>query len=239
MTEDGLTYVGQELEIFVHAVNWKSYWASNIHNWIKGDVLEVGAGIGANTALLYHPAVKSWLCLEPDPQLASHVTHATAELPSCHVITGTVAAVQQQRFDCILYIDVLEHIETDRDEIAASAKLLRPGGHLIVLSPAHQFLFSNFDAAIGHYRRYAKSSLRRLLPANCFQEALFYLDSVGMFASLANRLMLRQSLPTVKQIKTWDSYIVPVSRVVDPLLGKMLGKTIISVFTRSDQEVHA
>jgi hypothetical protein len=102
-----------------------------------------------------------------------------------------------------------------------------------VLSPAHQFLFSKFDESIGHYRRYTKSSLRRLLPANCFQDALFYLDSVGMFASLANRLMLRQSLPTVAQIKTWDSYIIPISRGLDPLLGHTLGKTIVSVFTRS------
>lgn len=239
MPEDGLTYVGQELDIFVHAVRWKSYWASSIQPWIKGEVLEVGAGIGANTALLYHSGVQSWLCLEPDPQLASQVTRATAGLPSCHVIAGTIGAVPQHRFDSILYIDVLEHIDADRDEIVASANLLRPGGHLIVLSPAHQFLFSKFDATIGHYRRYTKSSLRRLLPANCFQEALFYLDSVGMFASLANRLMLRQSLPTVAQIKTWDSYIIPISRVMDPILGNMLGKTIVSVFTRSSQEVRA
>jgi hypothetical protein len=78
--------------------------------------------------------------------------------------------------------------------------------------------------------------LRQCLPANCQLEKIFYLDCVGMFASLANRIMLRQSLPTVAQIKTWDNCIIPVSRVVDPLLGYALGKTIVSVFTRSAQK---
>jgi hypothetical protein len=127
----------------------------------------------------------------------------------------------------------LEHIEDDRDELAAAASLLQPAGHLMVLSPAHQFLYSRFDAAIGHYRRYNRKSLRRCTPPNCYQEASFYLDSVGMILSLANRFVLRQSLPTVAQIKTWDNHIVPVSRVLDPLTGHALGKTVVSVWTRS------
>ena len=233
---DTCTYGGRELDVFVHAIRWKAYWASRIQPWIKGEVLEVGAGIGANTALLYHSGVRSWLCLEPDPQLSERLSRTVAELPTCRVITGTIASVPQNRFDCILYIDVLEHIEADGDELAAAANLLQPGGHLIVLSPAHQFLYSKFDAAIGHYRRYNKASLRQRSPANCQLEAIFYLDCVGMFASLANRIVLRQSLPTLAQIKTWDDYIIPVSRVLDPLLGYALGKTIVSIFTLSAQK---
>ena len=57
-------------------------------------------------------------------------------------------------FDTILYVDVLEHIADDAAELARARRLLTPEGNLVVLAPAHQSLFSPFDAAVGHYRRY-------------------------------------------------------------------------------------
>jgi SAM-dependent methyltransferase len=230
---DTYEYQGQELDLFAHAVNWKQYWASRIKRWIEGDVLEVGAGLGANTALLQNGKARSWFCLEPDPQLEARLADAVKHLPGCSSCTGTISAVSGRQFDTIIYIDVLEHILADRQEMAEAARLLRPQGRLIVLSPAHQYLFSEFDASIGHYRRYDKQSLSACKPPGCRLESLFYLDCAGMLASLANRLVLRQSSPTLQQIKTWDSYIVPVSKRLDPFLGYRLGKTIIAVWQRS------
>ena len=84
---------------------------------------------------------------------------AAGSLPKhCQAITGTLASLDPEvKADTILYIDVMEHIAGDRQEMADAAARLRPGGHLIVLSPAHQWLFSPFDEAIGHYRRYTDS----------------------------------------------------------------------------------
>ena len=83
------------------------------------------------------------------------------------LLTGTIADIldRPQRFDAVLYIDVLEHIEDDRGELERATRLLREGGYLIVLSPAHQWLFSPFDEAIGHFRRYDRRSLGALQPA--------------------------------------------------------------------------
>jgi SAM-dependent methyltransferase len=234
---DSFPYQGQELDVFAHARHWKNYWASRINRWVRGNVLEIGAGTGANTVQLQNENVRSWLCIEPDPQLVTKLAQAVAQLPSCSVTRGTITSVSDRRFDSILYVDVLEHIETDRSELAAAATLLRPGGHVVVLAPAHQFLFSEFDAAIGHYRRYNRTSLCFCSPPNCRLEAMFYLDSAGVVSSLANRFILRQSLPTLRQIKTWDNYIVPVSRFLDPLLGYAVGKTIVGVWTHHDDRI--
>jgi SAM-dependent methyltransferase len=226
-------YQGGELEIFAHAAKWKAYWNARIASWIRGDVLEVGAGIGRNTAMLQNPEVRSWHCLEPDPQIAREAAAAIAAIPNCSISTGTIAQLAGRQFDSILYIDVLEHIEADREELAAAAEMLRTNGHLIVLSPAHQFLFSPFDASIGHHRRYNKSTLRALTPAACALDRLFYLDSAGMVLSLGNRMLLRQSLPTVRQIQIWDTYVIPISTALDPILGYTLGRSIIAVWTRT------
>jgi SAM-dependent methyltransferase len=234
----GFLYQGAELKIFEHAVNWKRYWSTSIRQWIRGNVLEVGAGLGVNTSVLRTDDAVHWTCLEPDPEMAGALQEKTASMPGVEAKCGTVQDLPKVAcFDSVLYIDVLEHIENDREELAAAASRLLPGGHIVVLSPAHQFLYSPFDAAIGHFRRYNKPSLRACSPPACRIEAMFYLDSVGMLASAANCLMLRQRLPTLAQIKTWDRYLVPVSRIVDPSIGRLAGKTIVGVWTRNNSEV--
>jgi SAM-dependent methyltransferase len=229
-----LKYVGNELDVFAHAVNWKRYWAARLRPYISGHVLEVGAGLGANTRHLWNSTVTSIHCLEPDADLAERLRAAVAGLPGVSVTVGTIESLTEQRFDTIAYIDVLEHIHGDKAELARAAALLRPCGRLVVLSPAHQRLFSPFDEAIGHYRRYARRSLLAIGPEGCRLEAMCYLDSAGLLTSAANRIALRQRLPTLAQIQFWDTYIIPVSRTLDPLLRYRLGKSILAVWAKSD-----
>ncbi len=131
-----LDYVGGELELFSCATNWKAYVARQLSPFIRGRVLEVGAGIGSNIVGLMNPHVTDWLALEPDPQHAAEIASGmrNGTLPStCRVLAGTVDDVPpQERFDAILYIDVLEHIEDDRSEAAKAAGLLAPEGHVMV-----------------------------------------------------------------------------------------------------------
>jgi 2-polyprenyl-3-methyl-5-hydroxy-6-metoxy-1,4-benzoquinol methylase len=225
-------YVGAELDLFAHVHNWKSYWFQQISPFLIGDILEVGAGIGANTQFLGAGPGGRFVCLEPDPQLVARLSSAVEKEGhrKFEVICGTLPALGNRLFDTILYIDVLEHIEHDRAELDAAASHLRPGGHLILLSPAHQSLFSPFDAAIGHFRRYTVSMLREISPAPLLLKRLRYLDSVGLAASGANRIMLRQSMPTPAQLEFWDRWMVPISRVLDKVLFYSLGKTVLAIW---------
>lgn len=229
-----IDYAGSELELFRAATRWKEYWSACLRPYVSGRVLEVGAGIGGTTGVLATGREEEWVCLEPDPAMASRL-RAAAEAgrlpPTCRVRTGTLADVAaSDRFDTILYIDVLEHIEDDRAELARAAAHLAPGGHLVVLAPAHRFLFTPFDQAIGHFRRYDRASLLGLEPPGVRVAAAFYLDSVGMLASLGNRLLLRSGMPTEGQIRLWDKAMVPLSRRLDPLLRRSVGKTVVTVW---------
>ena len=228
-------YVGTELELFADMWNWKEYWARQIRPFLKGDILEVGAGIGSNTRFLDPGGGGRWVCLEPDPDLVrqSGKNLGGAEtVRSYETVCGDLISLGDQFFDTILYIDVLEHIDKDREELDRAASHLRPGGHLIVLSPAHQQLFSPFDAAIGHFRRYNRRMLRALSPATLRLERMRYLDCAGLTLSAANALLLGQSMPTKAQLRFWDHWIVPISRVLDQLFLYCLGKTIIAVWRK-------
>jgi SAM-dependent methyltransferase len=230
-------YVGSELDLFSTAVHWKAYWRSQIEPLLGADVLEVGAGIGGTTKQLCRGRQKRWVCLEPDKRLAQRLAHDREEgsLPAiCEVSVGTLADLgEQDSFDTLLYIDVLEHIEEDGSEIERACDHLRTGGHLIVLSPAHQWLYTPFDKEIGHYRRYTKRSLVALTPQGLSVACLKYLDAVGLFASLGNRLILNSKMPSPKQIAFWDNYMVPLSRFIDPLLIYSVGKSVLCVWRRN------
>lgn len=194
-------------------------------------MLEVGAGIGANTETLSSLGFRSWVCLEPDPSLAAQIPLGGAAPPE--VIVGATGDLPPGRtFDTILYLDVLEHIEDDRNELARAERLLRPGGALIVLAPAHPFLYTPFDAAIGHYRRYTAPSLRAAAPSSLRLRRLEYLDSAGLLASLANRLWLRSATPTEAQIRLWDTLLVPCSMLIDRLTWGRLGKSVLGIWTK-------
>lgn len=233
--DERYAYEGQELDLFQHAKNWKAYFASRLGRYIRGDVLEVGAGFGATTHVLCRGPVKSWTCLEPDPTLAKRLREQVGPasgLPVAPVVSiGTLADLSRSdQFDTILYIDVLEHIEDDNAEVADAARRLRPGGSLVVLAPAHPFLFSPFDKAIGHHRRYTRGMLRRLTVPTCRLVQAFYLDSCGLLASLGNRLLLSASMPTAGQIAFWDRTLVRASTILDVLTGYRIGKTVVGVW---------
>jgi SAM-dependent methyltransferase len=230
------SYVGDELELFQRATNWKRYYGGHLAPHVSGDVLEVGAGIGGTSRFLCRSDQMSWTCLEPDTRLAARLGAAFEATPlpvRSRVVCGTIADLPQEEcFDTILYIDVLEHIENEHAELTQAAHHLRPQGRLIVLAPAHNALYSAFDRAIGHFRRYNRRMLTGAAPSELRLDRAFYLDSVGMLASLANRALLRAEYPTASQIRFWDSTLVMFSRVVDPLCGYRIGKTVVGVWTR-------
>jgi 2-polyprenyl-3-methyl-5-hydroxy-6-metoxy-1,4-benzoquinol methylase len=113
-------YIGSELELFARAENWKAYYAKFLRRYLAGDVLEVGAGIGATTLALSDGSQKRWVCLEPDPALAATLLAKISdrELPACcSAMTGTLSDLSREDlFDAVIYIDVLEHIEGDAGE---------------------------------------------------------------------------------------------------------------------------
>lgn len=227
-----LNYPGTELELFATATNWKSYIAALVGPYIGETVIDVGAGIGGHVPFLFKHHVRDWICIEPDGGLASRLVQRIedGELPlACRVVTGTLDQLEAPG-PCrtVLYLDVLEHIAEDRTELVKAASCLTAGGSLIVLAPAHQFLFSAFDRAIGHCRRYNASTLRALTPPRCRLVSCRMLDSAGFFASLANRLLLRSATPSAQQIAFWDKILVRASRRLDPLLGYRFGKSILA-----------
>ena len=120
-------------------------------------------------------------------------------------------------FDSILCFNVLEHVPDDEQALRGLRNELRPGGRLLLLVPAHHFLYGGFDRAAGHVRRYDRAPLRALLEDAGFElEQLRHVNPVGGLGWLARvRLRPGDDWPAAS-FRTFDR-LVPVVRHLDRL----------------------
>jgi SAM-dependent methyltransferase len=229
-------YTGNELQLFRLAKNWKKYYKDNISPYMKeGPVLEVGAGIGEMTRVL-RPIVPSgeWVCVEPDSTNVCAIKNLIqlGEIDKeIEIFEGYAESYKRDEdsFSTALLIDSLEHIKDDICALKYISNLVKAGGVVIIIVPAHNFLYSEFDSKIGHFRRYNKTTLRNILPNSLHELSCRYIDSVGFFLSMANKLFLKSPDPTKNQILFWDRVIVPASRILDAILGYCFGKNLILI----------
>ena len=106
------------------------------------------------------------------------------------------AAFRTEAFDAVMLCDVLEHVEDDQEAIAEAARMLEPGGVLIVTLPALDLLWSAHDEALGHRRRYGARRTREMLQAaglrvERMSYGLFFLFPFALVARLVQRLTTR------------------------------------------------
>lgn len=234
---DSLTYQGEELALFSEAHNWKRYIANKLRPHLGQRVLEVGAGLGATTQTLCTGREALWVSLEPDDKLFSQLKNKAENKqlpPSCQIVQGTLQTLSATigNFDTILYVDVLEHIEDVSKELEHANSRLTENGRVIALCPAHPWLYTPFDAAIGHFRRYNRQTYHDETPADLELVSSYYLDSVGLLASLGNRFVLQSSYPSIKQIRIWDRMMIPLSRILDKILFNSIGKSVVGIWSK-------
>lgn len=125
-----------------------------------GRLLDVGCGTGFVLERL-RDYYEVW-GLEPAAAAARRCRARGIE----HVIEGPVSAVDDLpagRFDCVAFLDVLEHLDDPAAALRSAARVLAPGGAAVVTVPAYQWLWSEHDRAHQHRRRYDRGSLEALL----------------------------------------------------------------------------
>ena len=82
----------------------------------------------------------------------------------------------KKRYDLVLAADVVEHIKNDKQAIQNFYNFLKKNGHILITVPAFNFLFSNKDITLKHFRRYKKSNIRELLNKNFQIKKLSYFN---------------------------------------------------------------
>ena len=219
-------YQGVEtLEIMEEAVNYNAFLQSLLRSEFSphDDVLDFGAGCGTLARPLVAMGYRV-VCVEPDSGLRSRLAATGLE-------TQSGIADVDALFDVIYTFNVLEHIADDRDAVAALSGRLKLGGKLLVYVPAFPALYSSMDRSVGHVRRYTKRSLVAVVKAAGFEIVrVTYCDSLGFAATLLFKLIGGSSgIINRPALVAYDRLAFPLSRILDSVLGRWLGKNLYLV----------
>lgn len=208
--------------------------------YLRGHVLEVGAGTGTITRKLVElvPDV-SIMALEPADNLFATLGAYATLTDRVTARKGTLAYLGARpagEFDTVLYVNVLEHVADDQRELRLAADALKPGGALLVFGPALEALYSQLDHKAGHYRRYSLPHLRRIVEeAGLRVVSLRYFDVLGLLPYLVVYRWLHRTDISSSTMWGYDRLIVPISRLIQQILRHPpAGKNVILVAVKAD-----
>jgi len=226
-----IDYEGWELSFFDLSKNFRKYQFDLIKEFISGKVAEIGPGNGIFLEYYVDHCDKLDL-FEPDKNLFSKLNYKFSNHKKINVINDELN-ITTNIYDVILYLDVLEHIEDYEKEILKAHNSLKEGGHLVINVPAFQFLYSNFDKDVGHFKRYSKKDITNLgLNNNLEITRLNYYDSIGFLLSFLSKMINSNYKKNFeKKIKIWN-LLIPLSRILDKIFINSFGKSLLIVIKK-------
>ncbi len=230
-------YVGKDLEAMDFAVNYHRWILEIIKPFLGRHLVEVGAGTGAFSELLLETRPETLSLVEPSAMFQTLETNlklknSASEIRVFPNIFAEVAAriASEQKPDSIIYINVLEHIEEDGEELQIVRQTLRENGRAFVFVPALPFLFSPFDAQIGHFRRYRRAELAEKFRAAGFRLLLSrYFDAAGIFPWLVKYRLLKSLTMESGAVHAYDKFVVPLARPLESIFPPPIGKNLLVV----------
>ena len=226
-----MNYPGKELEIFDTAKVFQKYIYLLIKSFIKGKIYEVGAGIGSFTVHYYEKHKNIYLS-DLDKGNYKALQNKFKGNKTIKIKNEKISKTKL-KFNTIIYLNVLEHIKEDKKEIKTALSKLKLGGHLIILVPAHQKLYSKFDKAIGHCRRYDIKFFKSKNIKNVKIKKLIYLDMVGYVLYFFNKIFFKEEVyPSYFKVFLWDKLFSPFTIVLDFITGYKFGKNVLCVYEK-------
>jgi SAM-dependent methyltransferase len=230
MSNPQLTYTGADvLETLDRAINYNSLLLDLIleSSGNCSRMLDFGAGIGTFAKLLRNRGVDV-VCVEPDAVMAYGLVR------DGFLTYNDLDEVADGSFDFIFTLNVLEHIEDDQTSFCRLCAKLAKGGRLLIYVPAFECLWTSLDERLKHYRRYRRRDLEELAhSAGLTVRKTRYADAMGFFAALGFRLFgNRNGHLSPEAVNFYDCYIVPVSRSLNILFGRFLGKNVYLIASK-------
>ncbi len=211
------------LESMSQAVWYNKWTVKKFVSFLKGDILEVGCGIGNFTTTLKEYG-NVW-AIDINENYVKQTAQSAND--NTNVGLGNIEKgkyfFKNQKFDCIVCLNVLEHIRDDKRALKNMSELLKADGFLILLVPAYDFLYGEIDKSIGHFRRYNKNQLKSMLEDMGFKiiksRVINFLGGIGWWISSKLFSEIRVDENKIQVFNFVAPMVLPLEDVIEPPFG--------------------
>jgi 2-polyprenyl-3-methyl-5-hydroxy-6-metoxy-1,4-benzoquinol methylase len=201
-------------------------------------VLEVGSGIGTMTRPLAD-AADLVVGLEPNANCVTRLQdamrgHPRFTLHACHLEECDRAELAAHRFDTVVCVNVLEHIEDDTAALRTFKDVVVPKGRVLIFVPAVQAAYGPLDAELGHHRRYSKPTLAKVFrDAELELLTLRYTNPIGLLGWMYNAHISKSTTHSLTQVNVFETLVAPWALPLERLITPPIGLSHIAVGQRT------
>jgi glycosyltransferase involved in cell wall biosynthesis len=210
------------LTAVARAKKYNRWTLQQVEPYLGDRVLEAGAGIGNLSSLLADS--ERLVMVDYDEMYIKRLKQRFGRRRNARVEWGDLCDPnsfyrwQAEKLDTVVCMNVLEHLEPDRQVLTGFAQTLVPGGHCVIVVPAGRWLYNGTDEELGHCRRYTQAELKQKMEDAglevVFTRQFNRLGSLGWFFS--GRVMRKRHLSPRQMI--WFDRLLPVAKLLDYLL---------------------
>lgn len=199
-------------------------------------ILEIGCGLGNFAQHLVDREL--YVGTETEESSVAHMRSRFADRPDMHslvadVTTDDFLSLCKYDFDTVFSLNVFEHIADDAIAVRHAAQLLSPGGKLVLVVPSHRWLYGSLDRAIGHYRRYDKGMMGRLMTQAGLQPIVAkYMNPLGALGWFVNGRVRTQITPPSGQLRVFNA-LVPALKAIERAVPMPFGISLLAVARRT------
>lgn len=233
---------GQEtLESISEAKRFNQWMYEAVSPYLHGDILEIGSGIG-NISRLFAEAGQNITLSDTNDNYIERLKKSFSGYKNVKAIVKInladpefqwVYAELKNKFDSVFLLNVLEHIEDDYFALENLRFLLKPGGGLLILVPAHTWLFSELDRQLGHCRRYTFKKLLHVMEANGFTiTKTSYFNALGIGAWMYGKIRGNHAIRK-KEMRAFDQFVI-LAKLADKIVFNSIGLSAIAVAKKNN-----
>lgn len=235
---------GLETLNVINKANRLNQWMfASIEKYCKEEILEIGSGIG-NISQYFLKKNHSIFLSDIEEDYCSLLKEKFGSFKNLKGVQSVDLVKPNfeeayshllNKFDTVFALNVLEHIEDHDIAIQNAYKLLRPDGNIIILVPAYPFLYCDIDKGLGHFRRYTKNSIKKVISSNGFLiKKIFQFNSAGIagwfiFGKIFGKKQLEEQEMGIY------NHLVPLFKFMDMLLFRKIGLSIIIIASKPKQ----
>ena len=198
--------------------------------YLGDDPLEIGSGIGVSAALWLDAGLPAITTTELDPDSLRRLHERFDNDERVRITTLSMEKAPAGKHSAIVALNVLEHIENDSGALRQAARLVRPGGLVVIFVPAFPFASGRFDRLIGHYRRYTIATISRAFEeAEIEVESARYVNAPGLVAWFLGVRVLGMVPSDGPLLRAWDRFVIPIVRRLEARRRPPFGQSVLAI----------